>query len=166
MLSTLLVTAPWLAFAVLVGVIVIAPFAGRVLIARPRATAALLSAALVAVAVLTLYPESGRTAPEVACAVEWPTLIPTAVESMANILLFVPVAVLAAVRWRRPVAAIIGASALSAVIEFVQAVVPAIGRACDTSDGITNTLGAVVGGLLAHVVLSWRRRPARLPGKR
>ncbi|KQQ20586.1 hypothetical protein ASF48_08145 [Rathayibacter sp. Leaf299] len=166
MLSTLLVTVPWLAFAVLVGVIVIAPFAGRVLVARPRATAALLSAALVAVAALTLYPESGRTAPEVACAVEWPTLTPTAVESMANILLFVPVAFLAGVRWRRPVAAIVGASALSAVVELVQAVVPAIGRACDTSDGITNTLGAVVGGLLAHAVLSWRRRPARLPGKR
>lgn len=158
MLSTLLVTVPWLAFAVLVGVIVIAPLAGRGLIERPRATVTLLLVALVAVAGLTLYPESDRSASVVSCAFEWPYLAPTAVESMANVLLFVPVAFLAGVLWRRPILAGLGASALSAGVELIQAVVPAIGRACDTSDLITNTIGAVIGGLLAHAVLYWQRR--------
>lgn len=156
-LSTLLVTVPWLAFAVLVAVIVVAPLAGLALVARPRTTAALLCAALVIVAGLTLYPEGERSA-IVSCAVEWPYLAPTAVESTANILLFVPVSFLAGLRWRHPVLAIVGASALAAVVEIAQALVPAIGRACDTSDWITNTIGAVIGGLLALGTLSWHRR--------
>ncbi|PPF41035.1 VanZ family protein [Rathayibacter sp. AY1A3] len=86
------------------------------------------------------------------------SLAPTAVESIANVLLFVPVAFLAGVRWRRPVVAGLGASAMSAGIELIQAVVPAIGRACDTSDGITNTIGAAIGSLLAHAVLYRQRR--------
>lgn len=157
MLSTILVTVPWLAFAVLVAVIVVAPVAGLALVARPRTTTALLCAALVIVAGLTLYPEGARSA-TVSCAVQWPYLAPTAVESTANILLFVPVSFLAGLRWRHPVVAILGASALSAVVEIVQALVPAIGRACDTSDWITNTIGTVIGGLLALATLSWHRR--------
>jgi glycopeptide antibiotics resistance protein len=158
MLSTLLVTVPWLAFAVLLVVIVIAPVAGRELVERSLVSAALLCAALVTVVALTLYPEGGRSTSVVSCAFEWPYLAPTAVESMANILLFAPVAILAGVRWRRPATAILGASVLSAVIELIQALVPAIGRACDTSDWITNTIGAAVGGLLAHAALSLQRR--------
>jgi len=46
--------------------------------------------------VLTLYPE-GDPQPEVACTVAVPYLSPTAVESIANIVLFMPVAVLAGV---------------------------------------------------------------------
>jgi len=33
-----------------------------------------------------------------------------------------------------------------------------IGRACDTGDWITNTIGAVVGGVLAATALTWHRR--------
>ncbi|MET0303363.1 MAG: hypothetical protein ABW040_04875, partial [Microbacteriaceae bacterium] len=117
MLSTLLIMVPWLAFAVLIVTILVAPVVGVWLAARPRTTAALLAVALLAVAGLTLYPESGREA-GVSCAVGWPYLAPTAVESTANILLFVPIAFLAGVRWRRPVVAILGASLLSALVEL------------------------------------------------
>lgn len=92
MLSTLLIEVPWLAFGVLIAVIVVAPVVG-VWLARLTA---------------------------------------------------------------------VGASAFSALVEVVQAVVPAIGRACDTTDWITNTIGAVVGGVLAAVSVRWaRRRVAR-----
>ncbi len=92
MLSTLLIEAPWLAFGVLIAVIVVAPVEG-VWLARLTA---------------------------------------------------------------------VGASAFSVLVEVVEAVVPVIGRACDTSDWITNTIGAVLGGVLAAVSVQWaRRRVAR-----
>jgi len=159
-----LAQVPWLAFAVLVAVILVAPVAGVGLAERPRTTGILLAVALIAVAALTLYPENGRQAAN-SCAVELPYLSPTAVESTANILLFVPVAFLAGLRWRRPVIAVVGASAASALIELLQAVIPAIGRACDTSDWITNTIGASIGGILAASALIWQRgRTARASG--
>lgn len=144
---------PWLAFAVLLAVVVVGPVVGCVLVSRPRTTTTLLAAALLAVLGLTLFPEGVRD-PAIGCAVELPHLAPTAVESTANILLFVPVALLAGLRWRKPVLAIICASALSALIEGAQAIVPAVGRACDTGDWITNTIEAVVDGVLAAVALT------------
>jgi len=161
-LSTLLALAPWLAFSVLIAAIVVGPVVGVRLVDRPRPTAALLVVVLIAVLALTLYPD-GDPYPTIACSAGLPYLAPTAVESTANILLFVPIALLAGVLWRRPVAAVLGASALSIVIEVVQAVVLVIGRACDTSDWITNTLGAVIGGILAAAALAWRRRRSRGP---
>jgi glycopeptide antibiotics resistance protein len=155
-LSTLLVHLPWLAFSVLIGIVLLGPFAGAWLAGQPRTTSALLAISALGIAVLTLYPE-GDPQPEVTCAVAVPYLSPTAVESIANIVLFMPVAVLAALRWRRPIVAILGASALSAIIEAVQAFVPLIGRACDTSDWITNTIGAVLGGVVAVAALAWHR---------
>ena len=160
MLSTLLVQVPWLAFSVLIAVIIIGPFAGVWLARRPRATATLLVVAVAGVAAFTLYPDGAPTR-GITCNVGLPYLAPTAVESIANILMFVPVAFFAAIRWRRPVFAVLGASAFSAVIEVVQALVLGIGRACDTSDWITNTLGAVIGGIVATVALARRRRNGR-----
>jgi glycopeptide antibiotics resistance protein len=160
-LSTLLVHLPWLAFSVLIGVVVLGPFAGMWLRERSRTTSALLAVAVLGIVVLTLYPE-GDPYPGIACSVALPYLAPTAVESIANIVLFVPVAFLAALRWRRPLVAVLGASTLSAIIEGVQALVPVIGRACDTSDWITNSIGAVIGGVVAFGALAWyRHRVAR-----
>lgn len=160
MLSTLLALTPWLAFTVLIATIVVAPFVGVRLAVRPRTTAVLLGMATVAVLALTLYPD-GDPRPSIECAVGLPYLAPTAVESTANVLLFVPVSFLAGVLWRRPVVAVLGAVALSAAIELLQALVLLIGRACDTSDWITNAVGAVVGGALAAGALAWQRRRAR-----
>jgi hypothetical protein len=156
-ISTLLALAPWLAFSFLMATIVVGPVVGVWLADRPRITAVLLAAGLIAVLAVTLYPD-GDPYPTITCSAGLPYLAPTAVESTANILLFVPITLLAGVLWRRPVMAILGGTALSIVIEVVQAVVLVIGRACDTSDWITNTLGAVIGGVLAAVALGWRRR--------
>lgn len=160
MLSTLLLKAPWSAFVVLLVVIVVAPLLGRWLAPRRRLTGVLTGLAALAVLGLTLYPD-GAPYPDVTCNAGLPYLAPTAVESTANVLLFVPVTFLAALLWRRPVLAVLGAAAGSAAIEAVQAVVLVIGRACDTSDWITNTMGAVIGGALAAVSLIWVRRATR-----
>lgn len=156
-LSTLLIGVPWMAFSTLIGVLVVAPLLGAWLVEKPRLTRALLVAAALVVAALTLYPD-GDPSPGRTCAVDLPYLAPTAVESTANILLFVPIAFLLGIAWRRPVAAVLLTAATSAAIETVQALVLAIGRACDTSDLITNSLGAILGGLCAYGALLLRRR--------
>ena len=160
MLSTVLALVPWLAFSVLIGVVVAGPFVGVWLAGRPRTTGALLGLAVLTVMGLTLYPD-GAPYPSITCNPGLPYLAPTAGESTANILLFVPVSFLAGVLWRRPVAAVLGAVALSGAVEAIQALVVVIGRACDTSDWITNTIGAVVGAVLAASALTWHRRRTR-----
>jgi VanZ family protein len=146
-----------MAFSVLISALAVAPFVGAWLLRKPRLMRALLVAAALVVAGLTLYPD-GDPSPERTCAVQLPYLSPTAVESIANILLFVPIAFLLSIVRRRPVAAALLTVATSAVIETVQALVLVIGRACDTSDLITNSIGAILGGLCAYGAILRRRR--------
>ncbi len=163
MLSTLLVRMPWLAFSVLILALLLTPFVGAWLATKPRLTRALAAVALVAVVALTLYPDGEPTA-TITCAVELPYLSPTAVESTANTLLFLPLAFLLGLAWRQPFLAALVAIAASAAIETVQAVVLVVGRACDTSDLITNAIGAILGGLCAWGALRLRSmRDARRP---
>ncbi|QQD77195.1 VanZ family protein [Curtobacterium sp. YC1] len=161
MLTTLLVQVPWLPFGALVAVVVVAPFLGVLLTRAPKVTLVLTVLALVAVLGLTLYPEAAPSS-AVGCTAGLPSLAPTAVESIANVLLFVPVSFLVGIRWARPLLAIIAGVALSAVIEAVQALVVGIGRACDTGDWVTNSIGAVIGGLLALAALALAQRRARV----
>ncbi|WP_315092928.1 VanZ family protein [uncultured Cellulomonas sp.] len=94
---------------------------------------------------------------------EWtlPTL--GAVELMVNVILFAPVALLAGVLTRRPVAALLGASAASLVVEAVQAFVTVLGRSCSTDDWLSNTLGALLGALLAVAALRLARATGEPP---
>ena len=103
--------------------------------------------AVLAVVPLTVTPDTAR--PQTFCAVQlaWPSL--GGVESLANIAMLVPVACFAVVATRRPVAVLVAASGLSAAIELAQALVPALGRACDTNDWAMNSMGAALGVLLA-----------------
>ncbi|WP_186317591.1 VanZ family protein [Curtobacterium sp. 9128] len=151
---------PWLPFGVLVAVVVVAPFLGVLLTRTPRLALVLAVLSSVAVLGLTLSPD-GDPSPGVACSVGLPYLAPTASESVGNVLLFVPVTFLVGLRSARPVSAILAGSALSVVIEAVQALVLGIGRACDTGDWVTNSIGAVVGGLLAAAALALARRRDR-----
>lgn len=161
MLSTLLVEVPWLAFGVLVVVVVVAPLLGVLLVRAPRLTLVLAVLALLVVLGLTLYPE-GTPSAAVGCSVGLPYLAPTAVESIANVLLFVPVVFLAGLRSGRPLLMVAAGIGLSAGIEAAQAFVLGIGRACDTSDLLTNAIGSVIGGLLAAASLAIvRSRTAR-----
>ncbi|MDI6100549.1 VanZ family protein [Actinoplanes sp. NEAU-A12] len=79
-------------------------------------------------------------------------------EKIANIGLFLPLGLLAGLLWRRP-AAILGLlAALTFTIELWQAF---IGRGGDAVDVVHNTVGALLGLMLAG--LPTRLRPGRLP---
>lgn len=82
-------------------------------------------------------------------------MLPTVgrVELAANVVLFVAPALFAAVATRRPALAFVAASVLTALIETVQALVPAIGRSCSTNDWLSNTIGAAIGVMLAVIAL-------------
>lgn len=154
MLSTILVEHPWLTTVALLALVLLGPVVGAWLVPRRRLTAALLGLSIGLVALLTLVPTSRELT--VGCTNEWslPTL--GAVELVANVILFAPVVLLAGVLVRRPWLVALGASVVSLLIEAVQAVVPALGRSCSTNDWLSNTLGALLGAVLAAVALRLR----------
>ncbi|WP_432542908.1 VanZ family protein [Kineococcus sp. SYSU DK002] len=156
MLSTFLVGHPWITPALLALGVVAALALGPRLARRPRLTGVLAGLSLLPLAALTLVPVDRDLV--VGCAVEWSWPTPARVESFANLVLLVAPVFLAGVATRRPVPAAVAGSALSAGIEAFQALVPALGRSCDTGDWTANSLGSVVGGLLAWVVLKLVRR--------
>ena len=156
MISTFLVEYPWLTTLALVLGLVVGPLVGYLLVPHRRLTGVLTALSVVAVLVVTMYPEA-RT-PQPGCEFSLPTLRLGAVESIANIILFIPPVLLAGVALRKPLLALAGGTVLSALIELLQLAVPAFGRSCDTSDWITNTIGAVVGAGLAGIALLLARR--------
>ena len=147
---------PWVAPAALVLLVVFGPFLGRWMVSRPRLAWLLTGVSLLAVAALTLVPVDRETF--ATCTVQWTLPTPARVELFANLVLFVPPTLLAGVALRRPAVVALAASGLSAAIEGVQAAAPAIGRSCDTTDWLCNTIGALVGALLAWVALRLARR--------
>lgn len=157
MLSTLLTHASWLPATVLLVLLLAGPFIGAAIAPCRRLLWALFTVSVIAVGGLTLYPEGGAVG-RVTCTPGVPYFALGAVETLANVLLFIPPVLLAGVLFRRPLLAVLGGSVLSALIEFLQAVAPIIGRACDTGDWITNTIGAVLGGLIAGAALALKRR--------
>ncbi|MDT0165477.1 VanZ family protein [Actinotalea sp. AC32] len=163
MLATVLVTYPWMTTVALVVLAGLGPVAGAWLARRPRATLGLLVVSVLAVGFLTLVPTS-RELPT-GCAVEWAVPRLGAVELMANVIMFAPPVLLAGVLTRRPLVSLLAASGASALIEAFQALVPALGRSCSTNDWLANTLGALLGALLAVVAVR-RARRARLAGPR
>ena len=152
MISTLLAQHPAL-FRVLLGAaVLVATLLGAVLHRADRlgALGVLAALGLAGALVLTLSPSS---APRYAfCTVQLTSPV-AGIDALANVVLMLPLALFAALRWRRPLLVLAAVSGLSALVELVQALVPALGRACDTGDWVTNTLGAVVGVLLAALVL-------------
>lgn len=68
---------------------------------------------------------------------------------MANVALFFPLAYFATLATQRPVLTLATGAAVSAATEAAQALVPALGRACDTNDWLMNTIGILAGVLLA-----------------
>jgi hypothetical protein len=158
-LTTILVEHPWMTTVALAALVLLGPLVGAWLVPRSRVAGVLLALSIVVVGLLTLVPTSRDLA--TGCAVEWtfPTL--GAVELVANVVLFAPVALLAGVLTRRPAATFLVASAASAAIEVVQAFATALGRSCSTDDWLSNTLGALLGAVLAVAAL----RLARFVGR-
>lgn len=107
---------------------------------------------------LTLSPAGGRA--DVLCTVQFSVPF-QGLDTLANVALMLPLTLFAALRLGRPLPVLAGVAGLSAVIELVQALVPALGRACDTDDWVMNTLGAVLGALLALVIAAADARRAR-----
>ncbi|MFI5564941.1 VanZ family protein [Amycolatopsis japonica] len=124
---------------------------GHLFSAKHRVLWTLAGVALVPVVALTLVP-TRRTIDEILCTVQFslPTL--GSVELLANVALFLPPVFFATLASRRPVTMFAAGSALSAVIEALQAFVPAIGRACDTNDWLMNTIGALLAAGMAWLV--------------
>ena len=107
-------------------------------------------------ALLTLMPADRDLA--LSCEVAWSIPTVARVELAANVVLFVPPALLAVAATRRPLRVLIAGSGLSAAIEVIQALVPGLGRACSTSDWLSNTIGVVIGAFLGWLALLLARR--------
>lgn len=129
---------------------------------RGRVIATILSAiAIVVLLGITLLPDANPN-PEVGCKLE--SFSP--LDDEWNILLFVFPTLFAVIAARRPVLVALGGAALSAAIELVQAVTPALGRRCDLDDWLTNCTGAALGVAIGALLLVLeRRRQARAHSK-
>lgn len=162
MISTLLVEyARWVPLAFLLFLAVCVAVGVLLLRAGSRGRAALqilAALALIAVIPLTLMP--GGATPEQFCEVAfaWPRL--GAVETLANIAMLMPATYFLTLLLRRPVLVALGASIFSVLIELTQALLPALGRACDTTDWEMNTIGAVIAALLGWATYRLTRGPA------
>lgn len=151
MITNFLMEHPWMSPTAVVLLVVLGPILGRWLVSRSRLAWWLLGASLLPVAVTTLVPVDRRL--EQFCVVQWALPTPSRVELMANVVLFVAPALLLAVATRRPALALLVGTGLSAAIELVQALVPTIGRSCDTTDWTSNTIGVAIGAALGWAAL-------------
>lgn len=169
MITNVLLEHRWLSPTALALLVVLGPVVGSWLVTRPRVAWALTALSLVPVALLTLVPVDRQLF--MRCEVAWTMPTVGRVELAANVVLFVVPALLATVAARRPLLAAGAASGLSAAIEAVQALTPALGRSCSTNDWLSNTIGALLGALLGWLALRLAgtarardRSPARLTG--
>nr|WP_279589925.1 VanZ family protein [Frigoribacterium faeni] len=80
------------------------------------------------------------------------------IDTLANVAMLLPLVLFLGTATSRPLAVLTGAVALSAVIEVVQALAPVLGRRCDTNDWFMNTVGAVLGAVIALVICALERR--------
>ncbi|WP_299050046.1 VanZ family protein [uncultured Nocardioides sp.] len=155
MISTLLVEYSAYVRWVLAGLLLAMLLVGVLLVrydAR-RTSAALSVVAGLAGLALTAWPEPAAALDEVRCAVQLSVPF-QGLDTLANIALFVPATYAAVLACRRPVGVAVVASGVSALIELVQALVPATGRVCDTNDWFMNTVGTALGVLLAVATLA------------
>jgi hypothetical protein len=154
-ISTFLADNWWLVDAAIPAVIIVGLLFGVLLTPRPRVTRVLLVLSVILVLAVALYPETLKPAMGCHLALDYWGL------DKPNVILFIPPVLLAGVLFRRPWLAIVAGSLLSVLIEVVQLLIPAIGRSCDLSDWISNTIGAVIGGVLAFLALWIAGRLAR-----
>jgi hypothetical protein len=112
----------------------------------------------VAVLVLTLLPDGARPG-GVTCTAQ--LSVPFGgIETLANVALLLPLVLFLGTATNRPLTVLAGAVVLSAVIEVVQALAPVLGRRCDTNDWFMNTVGALLGAVIAVVICRLGRRRA------
>ncbi|MFK0203953.1 VanZ family protein [Streptomyces lavendulae] len=113
---------------------------------------ALTAACTIGILAVTLRPAGGYAQSGASCVVHGIDLeFFMASDMPGNVVLFVPLGLSAMLASRSPSLAIVCGAALSALIEAAQAVLTGIGRECDSSDWLMNTLGAVLGAALARL---------------
>ena len=156
-ITNVLLRYPWLSPAAIGVLMVVAILAGRQLLMRPKLAWLLAVVSLIPVALLTLVPIDRELFAR--CTVQWALPTPGRVELMGNMVLFVGPALFAGLASRRPMMSLAGLSGLAVGIEALQALVPGLGRSCDTTDWLSNTIGAAIGvGFAASVVVVDRGR--------
>lgn len=121
-----------------------------------RVLLGLSAVALIAVLVLTLVPDGARPG-GVTCTVQFSVPF-QGIDTLANVAMLLPIVLFLGTATNRPLTILTGAVALSAVIEVVQALAPVLGRRCDTDDLAMNTVGAVLGAVIALVICAIDRR--------
>jgi VanZ family protein len=156
-ISTLLAESPLLVRVFFVVAVVASTALGWLLHRAhiTRALTVLVAIGLLGVLALTLSPASGRAV--VFCTVQFSVPF-QGIDTLANVAMVLPLALFAALRLGRPLAVFAAVSALSALIELFQALVPILGRACDTGDWLMNTVGAALGVLLAILIITVETR--------
>ncbi|MEU5236520.1 VanZ family protein [Streptomyces lydicus] len=118
---------------------------------------ALWCTSIVSVLFLTLWTNGG-TQGAGTCVVNMTLLEPFGTEQgLLNSLMFMPVGFMGVFVTRRMIPAFACGVALSALIETAQGALPAIGRACDTSDFMSNSAGSMLGALIAFVLVRVRQ---------
>lgn len=152
MISTFLVEhAPLVRVAFWVGIAVVAGLAWMLHHLRLRGVLLGLSGlSVVAVLALTLLPD-GAPRDGITCTVQFSVPF-QGLDTLANLAMLLPLVVFLGTATNRPLTVLAGAVILSAVIEFVQAIAPVLGRRCDTDDWFMNTVGAVLGAVMALAV--------------
>ncbi|WP_431783251.1 VanZ family protein [Streptomyces chumphonensis] len=149
--QSVLVVATLISCALVAG---LTRFVCRHRLQRPGFTAAF-AASVVGVLFLTFSGSSGEASH--ACVVNREVVHGvTATQGVLNVALFVPVGFLAMWALRLPLLAVAGPAVLSLSIEVVQATVPPLARACDSSDFFANSLGGAIGMAAAWLVLRSR----------
>lgn len=111
---------------------------------------------LLPVAAMTLSPALGRSFVFCVFQLSMPTL--RSVELLANVAMFIPPVFFATLATRKPLLTLAAGTALSATIEVIQGLIPAIGRSCDTNDWAMNTAGTIIAVLLAAATLALTKR--------
>lgn len=119
----------------------------------------LVGVGLVGALVLTMTP-AGDGGNGVFCTVQFSVPF-QGIDTLANVALLLPAALFAGLLTNRPLWVTAAASGLSAAVELVQALLPSLGRACDTNDWLMNTVGAVLAGVVAVGIIAVDRRTPR-----
>ncbi|MFE0650749.1 VanZ family protein [Streptomyces sp. NPDC059534] len=121
----------------------------------------LFAAAVTAVVSLTLWTTGSPDQQARTCVVNRDLVEPfTTDQGLLNACLFMPIGLLGVLATRHVLGTLIGGVLLTVSIETLQAVLTFLGRGCDTSDLLMNTLGVVAGALCGWAVSSFDRPPA------
>ena len=116
----------------------------------PRWATLLFGVSLAGELTATLYPTGHTSAASLVCSFSKDFAGAfTDEQGLLNVAMYVPVALFATAAFGRPLAVLTGCWVLSAGTETLQALLPGIGRACDSDDFVTNATGAAIGVALA-----------------